>query len=123
VSRSGSPRPRTVFLFSDLLVVAAAEEAWIGDEARYRLVGRYELDEVTVVGNEEVDEEGRRRCGFHVLSRERSFAVYAGASRALTSLRPALPVAEIVVDVKTAQTLSTSATSGSTPSAAQRPPS
>ncbi|GAA5891617.1 hypothetical protein JCM8208_007342 [Rhodotorula glutinis] len=78
VSHSGSPRPRTVFLFSDLLVVAAAEEAWIGDEARFRLVGRYELDEVTVVGNEEVDEEGRRRCGIQVLSRERSFAVYAG---------------------------------------------
>ncbi|GAA5839017.1 hypothetical protein JCM9279_002569 [Rhodotorula babjevae] len=79
LSHSGPPRPRTVFLFSDLLVVAGVEEAWIGDEERYRLVGRYELDEVTVVGNEEVDEEGRRRCGFQVLSRERSFAVYAGS--------------------------------------------
>ncbi|GAA5933815.1 hypothetical protein JCM3775_000290 [Rhodotorula graminis] len=77
VSHSGPPRPRTLFLFSDLLIVAAAEEAWIGDEDRYRLVGRYELDEVTVVGNEEVDQESRRRCGFQVLSRERSFAVYA----------------------------------------------
>ncbi|BGP51441.1 hypothetical protein JCM10450v2_007383 [Rhodotorula kratochvilovae] len=76
-SHAGGTKPRVFFLFSDLLLVASAEDAWIAEGERYRLVGRYGLEDVTVVGSDEVDEEGRRRCGFEVLSSERSFAVYA----------------------------------------------
>ncbi|GAA6051438.1 hypothetical protein JCM3770_000520 [Rhodotorula araucariae] len=76
-SHTGFDKPRVLFLFTDTLLVAAAEDAWIDERTKYRLVGRYGLEDVTVIGSDWIDHEGKKRCGLDVLSSQRSFAIYA----------------------------------------------
>jgi len=42
----------------------------------YKLLDRFELEDVTVVGSE----EGQLKYGFEILSSRKSFAVYSGSS-------------------------------------------
>ncbi|GAA5888327.1 hypothetical protein JCM6882_008582 [Rhodosporidiobolus microsporus] len=100
LNRSGKEDLRTFFLFNDVLlhtsggdtggwsavglgianVMLGAEEeaggAATSAQVQYRLHRRFELEDVTVVGSDEVTESGLR-YGFEVLSTEKSFAVFA----------------------------------------------
>lgn len=82
ISYSGDLKSRVLFLFSDLLLVAAIAESWPGlagtTETQYRLKHWIELESVTVVGRDEASDEGLR-YGFEVLSPGSSFAVCTGA--------------------------------------------
>ncbi|GAA5903316.1 uncharacterized protein JCM6883_002759 [Sporobolomyces salmoneus] len=90
-NRSGKEQTRTFFLFNDILLHAVSVEQWGlgisgvlngGEESAassttmeqtYKMVDRFELEDVTVVGSE----EGQRKYGFEVLTTRKSFAVYA----------------------------------------------
>ncbi|GAA6006130.1 uncharacterized protein JCM10292_006559 [Rhodotorula paludigena] len=78
ISYSGDLKSRVLFLFSDLLLVAAIAESWPGlagaTETQYRLKHWIELESITVVGRDEASDEGLR-YGFEVLSPGSSFAV------------------------------------------------
>ncbi|GAA6036238.1 hypothetical protein JCM8097_006852 [Rhodosporidiobolus ruineniae] len=100
LNRSGKEQDRTFLLFNDILLHASGGEAgWsavglgianavLGAEEgaqaaapvqlQYRLHRRFELEDVTVVGNDEVTESGLK-YGFEILSTEKSFAVYAAS--------------------------------------------
>ncbi|GJN93823.1 hypothetical protein Rhopal_006881-T1 [Rhodotorula paludigena] len=78
ISYSGDLKSRVLFLFSDLLLVAAIAESWPGlagaTETQYRLKHWIELESVTVVGRDAALDEGLR-YGFEVLSPGSSFAL------------------------------------------------
>ncbi|GAA5827855.1 hypothetical protein JCM11251_007704 [Rhodosporidiobolus azoricus] len=103
LNRSGGEDLRTFFLFSDLLLHVSGGEAagWsavglgianvmlgadecgggravgaASDGVQYRLRHQFELEDVTVVGSDEVTESGLR-YGFEILSTDKSFAVFA----------------------------------------------
>ncbi|GAA6060811.1 hypothetical protein JCM10212_000584 [Sporobolomyces blumeae] len=91
LNRAGKEQVRAFFLFSDLLLHAAVEgnAPWtgfglpsgvdVGPSAgpdiprQYRLLDKFELEDVTVVGTE----EGTLRYGFEILTTQKSFAVFA----------------------------------------------
>ncbi|GAA6015441.1 hypothetical protein JCM10207_008595 [Rhodosporidiobolus poonsookiae] len=106
LNRSGKEQTRVLFLCTDILLHASGGEtggAWsavglgisnaglgaeeapvIGQGAQYRLHQRLELEDVTVVGSDEVG-EGGLKYGFEILSTTKSFAVYADSLEARTA--------------------------------------
>ncbi|GAA5877957.1 hypothetical protein JCM16303_002792 [Sporobolomyces ruberrimus] len=102
INRGGKEQTRLFFLFNDLLLHAATIEgtsnwglgisgAFVsvneamgqGQECTscYRLVDKFELEDVTVIGTD----EGQLKYGFEILSTMKSFAVYADSLESKTS--------------------------------------
>ncbi|GAA5964169.1 hypothetical protein JCM3765_005364 [Sporobolomyces pararoseus] len=90
-NRAGKEQVRTFFLFNDLLLHAVPTEQSIHwglgistneeragvistpQEQSYKLIDKFEPEDVTVVGSE----EGQLKYGFEILTTRKSFAVYA----------------------------------------------
>ncbi|GAA5979221.1 hypothetical protein JCM11641_001965 [Rhodosporidiobolus odoratus] len=108
LNRSGKQETRTFFLFNDILlhasggagemggwssvglglgianVVLGGEEGVAGGNAHYRLHRRLELEDVTVIGSDEVA-DGGLKYGLEILHTEKSIAVYADSLEVKTS--------------------------------------
>lgn len=113
INRGGKEQTRLFFLFNDLLLHAATIEgtsnwglgisgAFVsvneamgqGQEGTscYRLVDKFELEDVTVIGTD----EGQLKYGFEILSTMKSFAVYAGQS--ISSRLPRMTITSLSID-------------------------
>ncbi|BGP35150.1 hypothetical protein JCM10296v2_006980 [Rhodotorula toruloides] len=81
IAHSGKEENRQFFLFSDIFIEATQEDDWptfastSGVSLTFR--HRFELDDVTVVANDETSEEGVTKYGIEVLSSQQSFLAFA----------------------------------------------
>ncbi|BGP03257.1 Cytokinesis protein Don1 [Rhodotorula toruloides ATCC 204091] len=81
IAHSGKEEKRQFLLFSDILIEATQEDDWStfasASGATFTFRHRFELDDITVVANEETSEEGVKKYGIEVLSSQQSFLAFA----------------------------------------------
>ncbi|BGP11175.1 hypothetical protein JCM10049v2_007074 [Rhodotorula toruloides] len=81
IANSGKEEKRRFFLFSDILIEATQEDDWSAfasaSGSTFTFRHRFELDDVTVVANDETSVDGVTKYGIEVLSSQQSFLAFA----------------------------------------------